>query len=199
MKVKQTKEDWQERMGTIRQLQNEEGNATATITSWNLTDNQKFVEFEYRIDLLEEVHTERFKAPEPADNNTILEIFLDELGYNISTMHHIETEQPTFEVSPTEDGDWSIKDMIGTKGNKEQSQEYEPPGWATSEEDKFKYEMIVHGILFGIVLFPIIVGLLYRDKLDNGFTHESIALSIISSFIHTVLVSITIGLLFVML
>jgi hypothetical protein len=191
MKVEQTKNDWQERIGTIRQLQDEEGNVTATITSWNLTDNKTYVEVKYRIDPLQEVYTEQFKAPEPTDNNTILERFLDELGYNISTMHLIETEQPTFEVSPTEGGDWSIKDMIETNEGEEQSQEYEPPEWATKGMDtSMGIISILCGGLAGFVAFPLFALNLYRDELACGFTHKSIALLFFSSYISTVALSI---------
>jgi hypothetical protein len=191
MEVQKTKEDWQERMGTIRQLQEEDDNITATITSWNLTDNEKFVEFEYRIDPLEKVHIEQFKAPEPADDDTVLERFLDELGYNISTMHLIETEQPTFEVSPTEGGGWSIKDMIETKGGEEQSQEYEPPQWATKETDtSMGIFSILCGFTIGFLVFPLWALSLYMDDLNSRFTHKSIALLFFSSYLSTIFVSL---------
>lgn len=192
MQVQKDKDDWQERMGTIRQLQDEEGNIPATITSWNITDNEKYVEVEYRIDPFEEVHTEQFEAPDITNDDTILEEFLDELGYDISTTHLIETEQPEFEVSSTEDGNWSIKDMIETNRDEELSQRYEPPGWATSKEDKFGYGTFALGLSFGIILFPVIMGLLYTNDLNKGFTHKSIALSVISSFINAVFVVSTI-------
>lgn len=193
MQVQQTKEDWQERIGTIRQLQDEEGNVPATITSWNLTDNEMYVEVKYRIDPLEEVHTERFKTPKPTDSNTLLEKFLDELGYDISTMHLIESDQPTFNVTPTEDGNWSIKDMLETEEDEEQSQGYEPPGWATNKRDDRTIAPGIIGLICGCLIFPVFVAIVYTDKLNHGFTHKSIALFFLSSYMNTVFVLLVIS------
>lgn len=189
MQVQQTKEDWQERMGTIRQLQDDDGNIPATITSWNLTDNELYVEVEYRVELLEEVHTERFKTPKPTDDNTLLEKFLDELGYDISTMHLIESDQPTFNVTPTEDGNWSIKDMLEKEErDEEQSQGYEAPEWATNERDDRTVAPAIIGLLCGCLIFPVFVAIVYTDKLNRGFTHKSITLFFLSSYMNTVFV-----------
>lgn len=188
MQIQQTKGDWQERMGTIRQLQGEEGNVPATITSWNLTGNEEYVEVEYRVDPLEEVHTERFKAPEPTDDDTLLEKFLDELGYDISTMHLIESDQPTFTVAPAEDGNWSIKDMLETEEDEEHSQGYEPPGWATNERDDRLIKSAIVGLIGGFLATPIVATIIYSDKLNRGFTHKSIAVLFLTSYMNTVLV-----------
>lgn len=188
MQVQKTEEDWQEKMGTIRQLQDEEGNAPATITSWNLTDNEMYVEVEYRIEPLEEVHTERFKTPKPTDSSTLLEKFLDELGYDISTMHLIESDRPTFNVKPTEDGNWSIKDMLETEEDGEQSQGYKPPDWATDEREDRMIFSAIFGLTSGIFMLPIIVAIIYTDKINRGFTHKSISVLFLTSYINTVLV-----------
>jgi hypothetical protein len=112
-------------------------------------------------------------------------------------MHLIETEQPTFEVSPTESGGWSIKDMIETKGGEEQSQEYEPPEWATKETDTFNIVpmsiiCILSGGLFGFVAFPLYAMYLYTDEINRKFTRKSIALLFFSSYLSIVVASIII-------
>jgi hypothetical protein len=196
MQVKETREKWQDRLGTIRQLQDDDGNVPATVTSWNLTDNEMYVEVEYRIDPLEKVHTETFKTPKPTDSNTLLEKFLDELGYEISTMHLIKSDKPTFKVAPEEDGDWSIKDMLEKEEDKEQSQEYEPPEWAINKRDDKMIKSAIIGLIGGFLALPIIATIMYSDKLDLGFTHKSIALLFLTSYMHTILVVLVLLFLF---